>query len=155
MSHELKNQWGSTLHTVVGHIADNIPVYVIRNEKGKEKVLHRALLLLWSSAEEKEEGILMTTAQLTIFISLLELEPLPNGEERCRVPYEWSISRFGLNLASFQPMPEAPELKTGPQALATYAETSPQEGVGQRDMQGEETNSTRDGNAIQVDDAPP
>ena len=82
-SHKLKNRWGSTLHTVVGHIAEDVPTYVIRNDKDKEKVLHRVRLLLWSSAEEEEEGIQMTTAQLTIFVSLLELEPLLNGEERC------------------------------------------------------------------------
>ena len=38
----------------------------------------------------------MTAAQLNIFVSLSALEPLPDGEERCRVPYEWSINGFGL-----------------------------------------------------------
>ena len=41
---------------VVGWIADDIPTYVIENEKGKQKVLHHVQLLLWSSAEE-EEGL--------------------------------------------------------------------------------------------------
>ena len=41
---------------VVRWIADDVPTYVIENEKGKRKVLHRARLLLWSSAEE-EEGL--------------------------------------------------------------------------------------------------
>ena len=36
------------LHTVVGWIADDIPAYVIENEKGKQKVLHCVWLLLWS-----------------------------------------------------------------------------------------------------------
>ena len=52
------------LHMVVGQIADDVPAYVIENERGKQKVLHWARLLLWSSAEE--EGLQMTTAQLAI-----------------------------------------------------------------------------------------
>ena len=43
------------LHMVVGCIADDVPTYVIENKKGKQKVLHCAWLLLWSSAEEEEE----------------------------------------------------------------------------------------------------
>ena len=70
---------------VVRRIADDIPTYVIENEKGKRKVLHRAWLLLWSSAEE-EEGLQMTAAQLAIQVSMSVLEPLPIGEERSRVP---------------------------------------------------------------------
>ena len=55
----------------------------------------------------------MTAAQLNTFVSLSTLEPLPDGEERCRVPYEWSINGFGLSLASYEPMLEASSLKTG------------------------------------------
>ena len=119
---KLKNRWGSILHTVVGRIADDVPTYVIENEKGKRKVLHRVRLLLWSSAEE-EEGLQMTATQLAIQVSMSVLEPLPIGEERSRVPYEWSINGFGLNLASFQSMLDAPEPKTGPPAPAAPAET--------------------------------
>ena len=61
----------------------------------------------------------MTVNQLTIFVSLSALEPLPEGEKRCRVPYEWSITGFGLNLAIFKLMLEVSELKTGPEAPAT------------------------------------
>ena len=106
---------------MVGWIADDVPAYVIENEKGKRKVLHRARLLLWSSAEE-EEGLQMTATQLAIQVSMSVLEPLPIGEERSRVPYEWSINGFGLNLASFQPMLDAPEPKTGPPAPAVPTE---------------------------------
>ena len=105
---KLKNRWGSMLHMVVGQIADDIPAYVIENEKGKQKVLHHARLLLWSSAEEKE-GLQMTATQIAFQVSMLVLEPLPIGEERSRVPYAWSINGFGLNLASFQSMLDAPE----------------------------------------------
>ena len=45
---KLKNRWGSDLHTVVTHVADGIPAYVVKNNRtGKKKVVHRARLLLW------------------------------------------------------------------------------------------------------------
>ena len=111
-------------------------------------------LLLWSSAEE-EEGLQMTAAQLTFQISMLVLEPLPIGEERSRVPYTWSINGFGLNLASFQLMLDAPEPKTGPPALAAPAEVLLKEGVGQWRENGKGDKSTGDGDAVLVGDAPP
>ena len=139
---------------MVGRIADDIPAYVIENKKGKRKVLHQVWLLLWSSAEE-EEGLQMTAAQLAIQVSMSVLEPLPIGEERSRVPYEWSINGFSLNLASFQPMLDAPELKTGPPAPAAPAETLLKEGVGQWEENGTGNHSTGDGDAVPVEDAPP
>ena len=97
----------------------------------------------------------MTVDQLTIFVSLSALEPLPEGEKRCRVPYEWSITGFGLNLAIFKPMFEVSELKTGPEAPATCADMPPQEGVGQWRKLGEEIKSMGDGNTILVGDTRP
>ena len=45
---KLKNWWGDDLHTVVTHMADGIPAYVVKNNRtGKKKVVHRAQLLLW------------------------------------------------------------------------------------------------------------
>ena len=111
---------------------DDVPMYVIENAKGDPKVLHRVQLLLWSSCDEDQKGLQMTVNQLTIFVSLSALEPLPEGEKRCRVPYEWSITGFGLNLAIFKPMLEVSELKTGPKAPAMCADMLLQEGVGQR-----------------------
>ena len=97
----------------------------------------------------------MTVDQLTIFVSLSALEPLPEGKKRCRVPYEWSITGFSLNLATFKLMLEVSELKTGPEAPATCADMLPQEGVGQQRKLGEETKSTGDGNTVLLGDAPP
>ena len=151
---KLKNRWGSILHMVVGWIVDDVPAYVIENEKGKRKVLHWARLLLWSSAEE-EEGLQMITAQLAIQVSMLVLEPLPIGEERSRMPYEWSINGFGLNLASFQLTLDAPEPKTGPPAPVAPVETPLKEGVGQREENGTGNHSTGDGDAVLVENAPP
>ena len=116
---KLVNWWSSTLHTVVRCVADDVPAYVIENAKGNCKVLHWAWLLLWSSCDEDQEDLQMTVDQLTIFVSLSTLEPLPEGEKSCRVPYEWSITGFGLNLAIFKLMLEVSELKTGPEAPAT------------------------------------
>ena len=110
---KLVNRWSSTLHTVVGRIADDVPVYVIENDKGKQQVLHRVQLLLWSSCEDEQEGLQMTVAKLNIFVSLSALEPLPDGEKRCRVPYKWSFIGFGLSLACYEPMLEAFSLKMG------------------------------------------
>ena len=139
---------------VVGWIVDDIPAYVIENEKGKQKLLHRAWLLLWSSAEE-EEGLQMTATQLAFKVSMLVLEPLPVGEERSRVPYAWSINGFGLNLASFQSMLDAPEPKTGPPAPAVPAEMPLKEGVGQQRENCKGNHSMGDGDAVLVGDAPP
>ena len=137
---KLVNWWSSTLHTMVRHVADDVPTYVIENTKGNRKVIHRAQLLLWLSCDEDQEGLQMTVDQLTIFVSLSALEPLPEGEKRCRVPYEWSITEFSLNLAVFKPMLEVSELKTGPKAPAMCTDMLPQEGVGQRRKLGEEPN---------------
>ena len=151
---KLKNRWGSMLHMVVGWIADDVPAYVIENGKGKQKVLHHMQLLLWSSAEE-EEGLQMTATQLAFQVSMLVLEPLPVGEERSRVPYAWSINGFGLNLASFQSMLDAPEPKTGPPVPAAPMEVLLKEGVGQWRENGKGDNSTGDGDAVLVGDTPP
>ena len=97
----------------------------------------------------------MTAAQLAIQVSMSVLEPLPIGEERSRVPYEWSINGFGLNLASFELMLGAPEPKTGPPAPAAPAETPLKEGVGQREENGTGNHSTGDGDAVPVEDTPP
>ena len=97
----------------------------------------------------------MTVDQLTIFVSLLALEPLPEGEKRCRMPYEWSITGFGLNLAIFELMLEVSVLKMGPEAPVTCTDMLLQEGVGQQKKLGEETKSTGDGDTVLVGDAPP
>ena len=45
---KVKNRWGDDVHTVVTHMADGIPAYVVKNNRtGKKKVVHWARLLLW------------------------------------------------------------------------------------------------------------
>ena len=70
------------------------------------------------------------------------------------MPGAWSINGFSLNLASFQSMLEAPELKTGPPAPAAPAEMPLKEGVGQQRENGKGNHSTGDGDAILVGDTP-
>ena len=93
--------------------------------------------------------------ELAHFASCFDVQMGPLSEKRCRVPYEWSITGFGLNLAIFKLMLEVSALKTGPAAPAMCADTLLQEGVGQRRKFGEETKSTGDGNTVLVGDAPP
>ena len=97
----------------------------------------------------------MMAAQLDVFVSLSVLEPLLDGEKRCRVPYEWSFKGYGLSLASYEPMLEASSLKTGLDAPVAPAEAPPQEGVGQRKELGEVPTSTRDSDTVLLGDAPP
>ena len=45
---KLKNRWGDDLHTVVTHVADGIPAYIVKNNHtGKRNVVQLARLLLW------------------------------------------------------------------------------------------------------------
>ena len=97
----------------------------------------------------------MTAAQLNIFVSMSALEPLPDGEERCRVPYEWSFIGFGLSLACYQPMLEASSLKTGDDTPVAPTEAPPQEGVGQRKDLDKEPKSIGDSDTVLLGDAPP
>ena len=97
----------------------------------------------------------MTAAQLNIFVSMSALEPLPDGEERCRVPYEWSFDGFGLSLACYEPMLEASSLKTRDDTPVAPAEAPPQEGVGQREDLDKENKSIGDSDTVLLGDAPP
>ena len=109
---------------------------------------------MWSLAEE-EETLQMTATQLAIQVSMLVLEPLPIDEEISRVPYAWSINGYGLNLSSFQLMPDAPEPRTGTPAPVAPVEAPMKEGVGQWRDNSKGNNSMGDGNAVPVEDAPP
>ena len=56
---KLKNRWHSQIHTVVRHVADGVPTYVVRNDSnGKEDVFHRGRLLLWITVDtDKDDGM--------------------------------------------------------------------------------------------------
>ena len=97
----------------------------------------------------------MTATQLNIFVSLSALEPLPDSEERCRVPYKWSINGFSLSLASYKPMLEASSLKMGYNTPLVPAEVPLKEGVGQWEELDKDNKSTGDSDTVLVGDAPP
>ena len=97
----------------------------------------------------------MTAAQLNIFVSLSVLEPLPEGDERCRVPYEWSINGFGLSLASCGLMLEASSLGTGCNTPLAPTEVPSKEGVSQWEELDKDNKSTGDSDTVLVEDAPP
>ena len=97
----------------------------------------------------------MTAAQLNIFLSLSALEPLPDGEERCRMPYEWSINGFGLSLASYEPMLEASSLKTGRNTPLAPVQVPLKEGVSLWEELDKDNKFTGDSDTVLVGDAPP
>ena len=61
---KLKNRWGSQIHTVVRHVADGVPTYVVRNDhSGGELVLHQAHLLLWiADCTNRDDGVSVNLA---------------------------------------------------------------------------------------------
>ena len=140
---KLVNRWGADLHTVVKRMAEDFPTYAVRNDRTKkETVLHRARLLLWAAVEESGNGVHLTAAQLGIRIARLDPSHKPDGGEVMQVPHEWTIVGFGLNLVKSKPSNEDSEPETGPLALATSAETLPNEEADRRMESGEETIST-------------
>ena len=74
----------------------------------------------------------MTAAQLNIFVSLSALEPLPDGEERCRVPYEWSINGFSLSLGQLRADARGFQSEMGCNAPLAPTEAPSKEGVSQQ-----------------------
>ena len=83
------------------------------------------------------------------------MEPLPEGEERCRVPYKWTISGFGLNLAAFEPDARGFSTEDGVRCPATYMDTLLIEGVDQQKDDREENMSTAVGDTVLMGDTPP
>ena len=51
---KIKNRWGNQILTVQRQVAEGVPAYVLADEQGREKVVHRNRLLLISS---KKTGI--------------------------------------------------------------------------------------------------
>ena len=95
---KLKNRWSGNLHTVVKCVADNIPTYVVKNDKtGKKQVLHHARLLLWL-AEYDGEPIRVNRIMISVSLPGTDLETLLHGSDRqnavpCRLIYglNWPI----------------------------------------------------------------
>ena len=150
---KLKNRWGADLHTLVCRLADGIPAYEIRNERtGKHMTIHQARLLLWEAFVEPGEAVQISTEPFATPLAVLGLEPASLDACEYRVPREWAITGYGLDLATFKPLIGAPAPETGATAPATPAETLHECGVGQRDELSRETTSTNS-DTIHAEDA--
>ena len=108
---KLKNRWGSQIHTVVHHLADGVPTYVVRNDSsGSEIVLHRARLLLWIvDCTNWDDGISVNLAiAASMIIGLAEEGQIVNGDEG-----ESHVMSYSLSLAMFKTSLSPPCQMTG------------------------------------------
>ena len=75
---KLKNQWGDTLHTIIGHVVDGIPMYVMKNDQTRKmKLLHWARLLLWLTKYGEPMRMNLMAVANTLPGMILE-DPLPH-----------------------------------------------------------------------------
>ena len=108
---KLKNCWGDTLHTVVLHVADGIPVYEIENDANKKRqVLHQARLLLWLA---KPEGKELRINHISIESGLTGAELAMPIRQSVRLGVVPCKLIYGLNTAMFESRQELPELTMG------------------------------------------
>ena len=126
---KLKNRWSGDLHTVVKHVADRIPTYVVKNDKtGKKQVLHHARLLLWL-AEYDGEPIRVNRIMISVNVPGTGLETQLHGNDQwnavlCRLIY-------GLNWPMLKSMHESSSL-TMDNAVREVLMGAPRNGTGHR-----------------------
>ena len=108
---KLKNQWSGELHTVVNHVADGVPTYVVKCEKtGKRQVLYRARLLLWQ-AEFDGEPLRVNCLVIDSILPGTDLKTQPwRGGKAYAVP---RCLVYGLNMTLLQSLQESSDLKAG------------------------------------------
>ena len=104
----LKNWWGSDLHTVQTRMVDGVPAYVVKNvQTGKTKVLHRSRLLLWLT--NFGEPVWMNRMCTSITLWEIPENPLQGSDDGGPVP---GCVMFGLNLAKLRIIVDTPESMT-------------------------------------------
>ena len=102
---KLKNQWSGDLHTVVKHVADGIPTYVVKNDKtGRKQVLHHARLLLWL-AEYDFKPIRVNHIMISASLPGTSLETQLQGSDRRNAVPRRLI--YGLNWPMLKSMHES------------------------------------------------
>ena len=102
---KLKNQWSGDLHTVVKHVADRIPTYVVKNDKtGRKQVLHHARLLLWL-AECDFKPIRVNSIMISASLPGKSLETQLQGSDRRNAVLRRLI--YGLNWPMLKSMHES------------------------------------------------
>ena len=108
---KLKNRWGDDIHTVIDRKADGIPVYEVKNERtGKNKVLHRAQLLLWLANYGKPVRCNIMVISNTLPGTVLGQQLDDSGEGSHPVPGE--SLQYGLDLTHFRAIINNPEPMT-------------------------------------------
>ena len=149
---KLKNRWGDDLHTVVTHVADGIPAYVVKNNcTGKKKVVHRAQLLLWLT--DYGEPVRCNLVDISVVPPGTVMDQYPPGGcegdnlvPGCSLQYgldltvylaviddpEWMSSRLGCEVHVGAPRNVAgqrivilDEEETCPECLGSYSEDVP------------------------------
>ena len=114
---KLENLWGSELHMVVCHMADGVPAYVIvrdSDQKKREKVLHRArLLLCFADNDSNADGIKLNylnatsnqssamNAENTNLMSEAHSES-EMGAVSCKLDYGMDLANFILGKHSLE-----------------------------------------------------
>ena len=124
---KLKNRWGSQIHTVVCHVVDFVPTYVVRNDRsGGKLVLHRAHLLLWiTDCTNWDDGISVNLAiAVPMIVGSVEEGQNVNGDKG-----KSQVLSYGLSLAMFKMSLCSPSQMMGMEAQVIPAGVS-QKGVG-------------------------
>ena len=149
---KLKNRWSSQIHTVVRHVADGVPTYVVRNDcSGGEQVLHRVCLLLWiADCTNRDDSISVILAiAVPMIIGLAEEGTNVNGDKG-----KSQVLSYSLSLAMFKTLLCPPSQMTGREAQVIPVGVS-QEGVGHVTTADKGNIPLMDGEPTPVEDIPP
>ena len=149
---KLKNHRGDDLHTVVTHMADGIPAYVVKNNRtGKKKVVHWAQLLLWLA--DYGEPVRCNLVDISVMPPGTATDQYPpqgcegdNLVPGCSLQYgldltmylaviddlEWMLSKLGCEVHVGAPRNVAGQMivildeeETCPECLGSYSEDIP------------------------------
>ena len=97
---KLKNRWNSQLHTVVCHMADGVPTYVVRNDNNRnESIFHCMRLLLWIAADADGDDSMRSNPT----IAALGADGPVEGDMMVECVVSQDVS-YGLSLAVFKTM---------------------------------------------------
>ena len=127
---KLKNWWGDDLHTVVTHVVDGIPAYVVKNNHtGKKKVVHRAQLLLWLA--DYVEPMRCNLTDISDIPPGTTTDQYPQGGCEGDNPVPGCSLQYGLDLTVYLTVIEDPEQMLSRLGCEVHA-GAPQNVAGQR-----------------------
>ena len=97
---KLKNWWNSQLHTVVCHVADGVPTYVVRNDNnGNESMFHHTRFLLWIAADTDGDDNMKSNPA----IAALDTNGPVEGDTTVECVVSQDVT-YGLSLAMLKTM---------------------------------------------------